>query len=117
MTGCKMRRRVAVATSLLALCLAVSGSGQQAGAQALPAPVPRPGPVAEEPEVPTFLRLSDAIRIALEGSTQLGSRQAQLDASRKARTASIFALGPDFNAQAVLQRATRTDYDVTQFNS
>ncbi|HZM17220.1 MAG TPA: TolC family protein [Candidatus Krumholzibacteria bacterium] len=119
MTGCKMRRRVAVATSLLAVCLAVSGAGRPAGAQTppLPAPVPRPGPATEEVEVPSFLRLSDAIRIAMAGSTQLGSRQAQLAASRKARTASIFALGPDLNAQAVLQRATRTDFDVTQTTS
>ena len=68
------------------------------------------GAVAQE-EVPSFLRLSDAIRIALDGSTQIGIREAQLDAARTARWASIFALFPDLRMSAVTQKATRTDFD------
>lgn len=70
------------------------------------------GAVAQE-EVPSFLRLSDAIRIALDGSTQIGIREAQLDAARTARWASIFALFPDLRMSAVTQKATRTDFDFT----
>ncbi|MFQ5599454.1 MAG: TolC family protein [Candidatus Krumholzibacteriia bacterium] len=68
---------------------------------------------AQEPtHVPRFLRLSDAIGIAMEGSTQLGIRQAQLDASRTARLNAIFSLGPDIQVSAFDSRQTRTDLDL-----
>jgi len=53
----------------------------------------------------------------MEGSTQIGIREAQLSASRTARTASWFALGPDIQVQSVMQKATRTDYDVDSLGS
>jgi outer membrane protein TolC len=62
--------------------------------------------------VPQMLSLADAIRIALEGSTAVGSDQAQLDASRKARTAALFAFGPDLQLSADRSAATRTELDV-----
>jgi outer membrane protein TolC len=72
------------------------------------------GGAAAQEEFPSFLRLSDAIQIALEGSTQLGIREANLDAARTARWASIFGLFPDLRFSAVTQKATRTDYDLPQ---
>jgi hypothetical protein len=53
----------------------------------------------------------------LEGSTLIGIREAQLSASRTARTASWFGLGPDIQVQSVMQKATRTDYDVDSLGS
>ncbi len=69
-------------------------------------------PAQESVQVPSFLRLSDAIRISLGGSTQIGIQQAQLDAARTERWATIFALGPDLRANASTSKATRTDFDV-----
>jgi outer membrane protein TolC len=66
----------------------------------------------ETPAVPRVLRLEEAIRIALGTSNAVGSDSAQLFASRKARTASIFALGPDLVATGGYASGTRTDYDV-----
>ena len=82
----------------------------QAAAGAQPESRPAPQPV----QVPALLRLSDAIRIALEGSTRIGIDQAQLGVSRKARTNAWFSLGPDLSGSWFNQRATRTDLDVEQ---
>ena len=73
-------------------------------------------PVAAQettPVVPQMLRLQDAIRIALESSNNIGIQQAQLEATRKARTNAWFNLGPDLNASGTYSKSTRTDYDVT----
>jgi outer membrane protein len=79
-----------------------------------PSPAP-PQPAGPQPaQVPALLRLSDAIRIALEGSTRIGVDQARLDVSRKARTNAWFSLGPDLSGSWLNQRATRTDLDVEQ---
>jgi outer membrane protein TolC len=74
---------------------------------------------AQQPpqEVPRFLTLQDAVRIALEGSTRLGIDQARLDSSEKARLNAIFSLGPGLTVTAFNQRATRTDFDAPQFGS
>ena len=113
MIGCNRCRGVAARASLVALCLGLFGPGGAARAQTPePAPAPPPGQVGTEPEVPSTLHLAEAIRIALQGSTTLGIRHAQLDASRKARLASYFALGPNLQVQGVVQKATRTDFDV-----
>lgn len=70
---------------------------------------------AQQPtQVPAFLTLQDAVRLALEGSTRLGIDQARLDSSEKARLNAIFSLGPDLTVTAVNQRATRTDFDAVQ---
>lgn len=76
--------------------------------------------MAEEkapPEVPQMLRLQDAIRIALEGSNNVGIQQSQLDAIRKARTAAWWNLGPDLNANATYSKSTRTDYEVSELTA
>jgi outer membrane protein TolC len=59
--------------------------------------------------VPSFLRLSDAVEIALKGSTQLGIQQSRLDASRTASLNAWFNLGPDFSVNAFNSRSTRKD--------
>jgi outer membrane protein TolC len=66
----------------------------------------------EAPQVPRMLRLSDAISIALEGSTLIGIQNAQLEATRKARLNALFNLGPDLSVSALRSSATRRDYDV-----
>ncbi len=100
MKGCNRRRHRALAAVLWALGLGAAGAG---------------GAAAQEPTpVPANLTLADAIRIAMEGSTQIGIRQAQLSATRTARVASLFALGPDIQVQGVMQKGTRTDFDVAQ---
>jgi outer membrane protein TolC len=68
------------------------------------------GAGAQEPTpVPQFLRLRDAIEIAVKGSTQLGIQQSRLDASRAASLNSWFNLGPDFTVNAFNSRSTRKD--------
>lgn len=71
------------------------------------------GPAASQPSrsIPSVLSLSDAISIALEGSTQLGIRDAQLDARRKARRNALFNLGPDFSVDYTTAASTRTELD------
>jgi len=69
------------------------------------------------PAVPQLLRLQDAIRIALEGSNNIGIQQAQLEATRKAKTNAWFNLGPDLNVSGTFSKSTRTDYDVTTIGS
>ena len=63
------------------------------------------------PAVPKQLRLADAVKIALAGSTQIGTQDAQLDAARKARSSALFALGPDLQLSAQKAKNTRTDFD------
>ncbi len=65
------------------------------------------------PAVPKQLRLEDAIKLALEGSTQIGTREAQLDAARKARRNAFFDLGPDVRVGADYGKQTRTDLDAS----
>lgn len=62
--------------------------------------------------VPRQLRLADAIAIALEGSTQLDARQAQLESVEKARRSALFALGPDLAVSATRAASTRRDFDL-----
>lgn len=115
MIGCIKCRRLAARASRVALGLGLLGAGGFSARAQTPAPPPPPPPgqVGVEPAVPAFLSLADAIGIAMQGSTQLGIRHAQLDASRQARMASYFALGPNLQAQGVIQKATRTDFDLT----
>jgi outer membrane protein TolC len=87
-------RRLWCVVGALALVLPSGASGQDA------------------PTVPKLLRLADAIRIALEGSTQVGSDEAQLDAARKARSAALFALGPDLSVSASRRASTTTQKGV-----
>ena len=86
---------------IVGLVVAFAGSGPAAAQQTT--------------EVPRFLTLQDAVRIALEGSTRLGIDQARLESSEKARLNALFSLGPDLTVTAVNQRATRTDFDSPQF--
>lgn len=90
----RARRRSWCAVAMLVLCMPAAASAQQ--------------PVT----VPQVLRLADAIRIALEGSTVIGSDAAQLDATRKERTAALFAFGPDLQVSGTRSSATRTEYDI-----
>jgi len=73
-----------------------------------------PSRAEEAPIVPSLLRLSDAMEIALRGSTQLGVAQAQLDATRKQRLNALFNLGPDLSVSAGRSSATRTDFDLAR---
>lgn len=66
----------------------------------------------DSPVVPKQLRLSDAIKIALQGSTQLGSDQASLDASRAAKLSALFDLGPDVQVTGSKASSTRKDFDI-----
>ncbi len=100
MKGCTWRRHRAAAAVFWALGLGGVGAGVAAAQEPTP--------------VPANLSLADAIRIAMEGSTLIGIREAQLDASRTARLASLFALGPDIRVQGVMQKGTRTDFDVKE---
>lgn len=72
------------------------------------------GSAAAQPTrtIPSVLSLADAISIAIEGSTQLGIRDAQLDAARKARLNALFNLGPDFSVDYTSAASTRTELDV-----
>jgi outer membrane protein len=94
--------------SRIVLTLLLLPAGASLGQPAEPLPAVPP-PV----QVPALLRLSDAIRIALEGSTRLGIGQARIDVSRKARTNAWFSLGPDLSGSWFNQRATRTDLAFT----
>ena len=110
MIGCIKCRRRAARASLVALGLGLLGAGgfsARAQTPEPPPPPPPPGQVGAEPAVPSFLSLADAIGIAMQGSTQLGIRHAQQDASRKARLASYFALGPDLQSLRIIMAKKR----------
>jgi len=64
------------------------------------------------PTVPAFLRLPDAIKIALQSSNILGVQQQRLMVAKKQRTNEWFNLGPDLNASGQWAKSTRKDYDI-----
>jgi outer membrane protein len=69
-----------------------------------------PARAAAPRTVPSPLKLSEAIAIALEGSNQVGVQSAQLEAMHKARMNAWFNLGPNLAVDGTWSRGTRTDY-------
>ena len=55
---------------------------------------------AQERSIPSFLSLQEAVDIALEGSTQLGSQEARLKATRSSKTNAWLGLGPNISVSA-----------------
>jgi outer membrane protein TolC len=81
--------------------------GLPAGAGAADAP-----PAAPPRQVPSPLKLSEAIAIALQSSNQVGMQQAHLEALRTQRLNAWFNLGPSLAVDGTWAGTSRTDYDV-----
>jgi outer membrane protein TolC len=61
--------------------------------------------------VPEKLTLEQAVNIGLQGSTQMATLQARMDAAGTAKRAAWFALGPNLNVDASKTEQRRIDYD------
>ena len=61
--------------------------------------------------VPELLSLEDAVNIGLQGSTEMATLQARMDAAKTNKRAAWFNLGPDLRVNASKTEQRRTDYD------